>query len=151
MSVPGLARGTTHHRYLVHVTLNVSLSCDHFVSIKPAQGPLQMTFHWANHSVLWSPCRGSEVPIGSTLIIQAAPSVMENMVSLFHPSCVKTFTWKICFLHLAIVVTQLSNLSCPGNTTAMNTLLSREESIGFPVTFHRLQRGEGRVTLNIQL
>lgn len=103
-----------------------------------------MTFHWANHSFLWSPCRDSDVPIGTPLvIIQAAPFVMENMVSLFNPSCVKIFTWKICFLHLAIVVTQLSNLSCPGNTTAMNTLLSREESIGVPVTFHRLQRKGG--------
>lgn len=51
------------------------------------------------------------------------PPVMSSVTSapFFHPSRIKTPDWEICFLHLAVAGTQLSNLSCPGNTTAMNT------------------------------
>ena len=93
-----------------------------------------MTFNWVHHSLFWSPQWDSDVPIKIILLITpSAVYVMWFMVPLFNPSCIKIFNWKICFLHLTIVATQLSNPSCPGNATAMNTLLGREESIGAPV------------------
>lgn len=125
--------GTTDHQYPVHVTCNVSLSQDHFISTKPTQERLKMTLGWVTHSLFRSPPRNSDEPINIFLLLtrSAAYVMMWFTVTLFNPSCVKIFNWKICFL--TIVATQLSNPSCPGNTTAMNALLGREESIGVPV------------------
>lgn len=91
----------------------------------------------------------SGVPI-TTLLVIIRPTlyVTETLMPLFNPSRVKILNWKICFLHLTIAVTQLSNLSCPGNTTAMNTSLGREEAIHVPVTFHMLQRDGGECALH---
>lgn len=93
--------GTTGYQYPAHVTCHVSLSWDHCLSAKPTHGGLRMTFSWLNHFLLRSPQWDSDVPIKIFLLITpSAMYVMWLMVSLFNPSCIKIFNWKICFLHL---------------------------------------------------
>ena len=81
-------------------------------SLHPAKstvGLLRMTLDWANHPPLWSSSLdGDAVPIQFfffLVIIQSAVPGMQDMVPSFNPSWIKIFNWKVCFLHLAIVVT----------------------------------------------
>lgn len=76
----------------------------------------------------------SDVPTETLLVIlRSALQVTEDLVPLRNPSHVKIFRWTVCFLHPAVVVTQLNNRGRPGNTTAMNTRLGREDATHVPV------------------